>query len=150
MTTGYFHSTIFLFDRENLSFYFSLYFEGSPHQKIPRELSGGGDPAIFLCSHGKIFWWDRSGKFKNTRRKGTDQENSKKQGKKKERFFHSWKFPYSSVLVREGRTCTRAVTSPTTYWQDTKFKKYIWSTCQNADWILDKTALDVTITFVSF
>ncbi len=46
---------------------------------------------------------------------GTDQENSKKQGKnggkKKERFLHSWRFPYSSVLLREGW----AVTFPTTY-----------------------------------
>ncbi len=48
----------------------------------------------FPCSYGKIFWWDRSGKFKNTRRKGTGQENSKKEkekgkngGKKKEEIF---------------------------------------------------------------
>jgi hypothetical protein len=62
--------------------------------------------------------------------------------------LHSWRFPYSSVLLREGW----AVTFPTTYWQDTKFSKKKWSlpTGQNADWILDKTALDVTITFVSF
>jgi hypothetical protein len=32
-------------------FYFSLYFEGSPQQKIPRELCSGGDPLIFLRSH---------------------------------------------------------------------------------------------------
>ncbi len=62
----------------------------------------GEDPAIFFtfpCSHGKIFLRDESGNFKNTRRKGTDQENSKKQegkngGKKKKRFFfHMWRFP---------------------------------------------------------
>jgi hypothetical protein len=34
---------------------------------------------MFPCSHGKIFQWDESGKFENTRRKVTDQENSKKQ-----------------------------------------------------------------------
>jgi hypothetical protein len=40
-----------------------------PQQKIPRELCGGGDPAIFLRSHVpmKILF------------DGTDQENSKKQ-----------------------------------------------------------------------
>ncbi len=46
-------------------------------QKIPREPCDGGDPPIFLLSHGKIFWQDRSAKFKNTRKKGTNQENSK-------------------------------------------------------------------------
>jgi hypothetical protein len=79
-----------------------------PQQKIPRELSSGGDPAIFLCSHVPMERFFE----------GTDQENSKQGkngGKKKRRFFHSWRFPYSSVLLREGRTCTRAVTSPTTY-----------------------------------
>ncbi len=48
-----------------------------PQQKIPRELWGGGDPAIFLCSHvplKRFFWWDRSGKFKNTRRKEWKKE----------------------------------------------------------------------------
>jgi hypothetical protein len=40
----------------------------------------------------KEFSWDGSGKFRNTRRKGTDQENSKKQegkngGKKNKRFM---------------------------------------------------------------
>ncbi len=39
-----------------------------------------------------MFWWDGSGKFKNTRRKGTDHESSKNQegkngGKKKKRFL---------------------------------------------------------------
>jgi len=82
-----------------------------PQQKIPRELWVGGDPAIFLCSHvpmKRFFWWDRSGKLKNTRRKGRDQENSNKQegknGRKKKKrfifiyFLHSWRFPYSCVL----------------------------------------------------
>ncbi len=41
-------------------------------QKIPRELSGGGDPPIFLSSHGPMErFFD-----------GTDQENSKTQGGK--------------------------------------------------------------------
>ncbi len=60
---------------------------------------------MFPCSHGKIFCWDGSGKFKNTRRKGTDQENSKKQegkngGKKKKRFLCMWRF--SCVFHRSG------------------------------------------------
>ncbi len=50
--------------RENLS----LYFEGSPQQKIPRELHGGGDPVIFLHSHVPM---ERC--FD-----GTNQENSRK------------------------------------------------------------------------
>jgi hypothetical protein len=38
-----------------------------PQQKIPWELCGGGDPAIFLCSHVPMKrFFD-----------GTDQENSK-------------------------------------------------------------------------
>jgi len=46
--------------------------------------------------------------LKNTRRKGTDQENSKKQdekngGKKKKRFLHSWRFSYSGVLHGSGK-----------------------------------------------
>jgi hypothetical protein len=57
----------------------------------------GEDPAIFLCSHGKIF-------------DGMDQENSKSRGKgqirkiqknKKERkkeIVADWRFPYSCVL----------------------------------------------------
>jgi len=49
---------------------------------------------------------DKSGKLKRKR---------KEKGKKKERFFHLWRFPYSSVLLKEGHTLTRAVTSPTTY-----------------------------------
>ncbi len=77
-----------------------------PQQKIPRELCGRGrSPYIstFPCSHGKIFWWDGSGQFKNTRRKGADQEISKKQegkngAKKKKRFLHTWRFPYSCVF----------------------------------------------------
>jgi hypothetical protein len=43
-----------------------------PQQKIPRELCGGGDPAIFLHSHVPMKrFFD-----------GTDQENSKTQGGK--------------------------------------------------------------------
>jgi hypothetical protein len=34
--------------------------------------------STFLSSHEKIFEWDGSGKFKTTRRKGTDKKNSKK------------------------------------------------------------------------
>ncbi len=78
-----------------------------PQQKIPRELCSEGDPIMFPCSHGKIFCWDGSGKFKNTRRKGADQENSKKQegkngGKKKKRFLCMSRFPYSCVFHRSG------------------------------------------------
>ncbi len=73
-----------------------------PQQKITRELCSGGDRAIFLCSHGTICWWDRSGKFKNTRRKGTNKENSRKQegnngGKKEKRSVRTWRFPYWCV-----------------------------------------------------
>jgi hypothetical protein len=57
---------------KNLSFYFSLYFEGSPQQKIHRELCGGRDPTIFLCSHVLMErFFD-----------GMDDENSKTQGAK--------------------------------------------------------------------
>ncbi len=48
-----------------------------PQQKIPRELCGGGrscNISMFPCPHGKIFWWDESGKFKNTRRKECRKE----------------------------------------------------------------------------
>jgi len=65
---------------------------------------GGGDPAIFLCSHVPMErFFDE-----------TDQENSKTQGRKwdrsgikekewrkeKEEIFHvcTWRFPYSCVL----------------------------------------------------
>jgi hypothetical protein len=65
----------------------------------PRDLCCGGDPAIFLCSHvpmKRFFWWDRSRKFKNTRPKGTEQENSKKQegknGRKKKKRFYFYFF----------------------------------------------------------
>jgi hypothetical protein len=48
-----------------------LYFERDlPQQKKTTELCGGGDPAIFLCSHGKIFLWDRSGNLKTQGGKG--------------------------------------------------------------------------------
>jgi hypothetical protein len=69
-------------------------------QKIPRELCGGGDPPIFLCSHGKIFGWDGSGKFKNTRRrKGTDQEISKKPRRKEWRKEKEEIFTYMEVPI---------------------------------------------------
>jgi hypothetical protein len=82
-----------------------------PKQKIPREIRGGGEPAIFLHSHVPM---ERC--FD-----GTDQENSKTLGErgqimkvqkiKKERmeerkrrdFYCMWRFPYSScVLHRSG------------------------------------------------
>jgi hypothetical protein len=71
-------------------------------QKIPRELCGGGDPPIFLHSYvpmERFFDETDQEKLKNTRRKGTDQENFKKQegkngGKKKKKFLHTLRFPY--------------------------------------------------------
>ncbi len=66
--------------------------------------------SMFACSHGKIFlmgWIKENSKFKNTRRKGTHLENSKKQeekngGEKKKRFLSTWRFPYSCVLHWSG------------------------------------------------
>jgi hypothetical protein len=50
------------------SLFISLYIlRDLPQQKIPRELIGKGDPAIFLCSH------DPMERFFD----GTDQEKSK-------------------------------------------------------------------------
>ncbi len=74
---------------KNLSFYFSLYFEASPQQKIPRELYSGEDPVIFLHSHVPMErFFD-----------GMDQENSKKQetknGVKKKKKFCT----YLEVLI---------------------------------------------------
>jgi hypothetical protein len=47
-------------------------FRDLPKQKNPRELCGGGDPTIFLCSHIQMeIFFD-----------GTDQENSETQGGK--------------------------------------------------------------------
>jgi hypothetical protein len=61
-----------------------------------RGLCGEGDPTIFLHSRvpmERVF-------------DGTDQENSKTQGKnggnKKKRFFCKWRFPYSCVLHWSG------------------------------------------------
>jgi hypothetical protein len=72
-----------------------------PQQKISRKLSGGGDLAIFLCSHVPMErFFD-----------AMDQENSKTQGGKgqiRKIQTNSW-----SVLLRDGRT--RALTSPTIY-----------------------------------
>ncbi len=87
-----------------------------PQQKIHRELCSEGDPAIFLCSHvpmERFFDGTESGKFKNTRRKGTDQENSKKQegkngGEKKKIFLGTWRFLYLCVLDR----CPHGATFP--------------------------------------
>jgi hypothetical protein len=92
--------------RKNLSFYFSLYLEGSlPQQKIPRELcSEGGERTHYIS----MFPWkdflmgwirkiqkqkeerDRSGKFKKTRRKEWRKE-------KEEILFY---FIFKSVEVR--------------------------------------------------
>jgi len=68
-------------------------------------------------SHGKKFGQEGSRKFKNTRRKGTDQENLKKQGKigrkKKKRCVLHWLgLPFCDPPLR--RT-TRMGISPTTY-----------------------------------
>jgi hypothetical protein len=75
-----------------------------PQQKITKELCSGGDRTIFLCSHvlTEQFLMGRIRKFKNTRRKGTNQENSIKQegnngGKKEKRSLHMWGFPYWCV-----------------------------------------------------
>jgi hypothetical protein len=77
-----------------------------PQQKIPRELSGGGDPAIFLCSHVPM----------NRFLDGMDQENSEKTRRKKWRkekeeilfvfnYVHggSQTHVFSCVLHRSGR-----------------------------------------------
>ncbi len=85
-------------------------FRDLPQQKIPRELYGGEDPTIFLCSHVPMErFFD-----------GTDQENSETQegkgqirkiqekqegkngGKKKKRFLGAWRFPRLCVLHRLG------------------------------------------------
>ncbi len=66
-----------------------------PQQKIPRELWGGGDLAIFLRSHENIFLWDRSGKLKKTRRKEW-------RNKKEEILLGTSRFPHSCVLHQLG------------------------------------------------
>jgi len=51
-----------------------------PKQKITRELCGGGDPPIFLCSYvptERFFDGTDEENLKNTTRKGTDQEIEK-------------------------------------------------------------------------
>jgi hypothetical protein len=63
--------------RKNLSFYFSLYFEGSPPAEDPRELCGGGDPPMSLG-----FYVPMERFFD-----GMDQETSKAQGKGQIRNF---------------------------------------------------------------
>ncbi len=66
-------------------------FRDLPKQKNPRELCGGGDPTIFLCSHIQMeIFFD-----------GTDQENSEKRRRKewrkeKEEIFRYMEF---SILV---------------------------------------------------
>ncbi len=69
----------------------------------------------------KIFWWDRSGKFK----KKQEGKNVKNVGKKKKRSLHTWRFPYSCVLHQLRKhpramdppsgECTHVGTSTTTF-----------------------------------
>ncbi len=75
--TTKFENCTFHVSRKNLSFYFSLYFEGSPPAEDPRELCGGGDPPISLD-----FYVPMERFFD-----GMDQETSKAQGKGQIRNF---------------------------------------------------------------
>jgi hypothetical protein len=78
---------------EPLVYIFLCILRDLPQQKITRELCGGGRShyiSKFLCSHGKIFQWDGSGKFKKTR--------TKEWRKEKEEIFTTWRFPYLCVL----------------------------------------------------
>jgi hypothetical protein len=64
---------------KNLSFYFSMYFEGCPPAADLYGVMQWGGRSRYISmfpwwSHGKIFGQEGSRKFKNTRRKGTDQE----------------------------------------------------------------------------
>ncbi len=52
-------------------------------------------PDVPLFLYGKIFWWDRSGKFKKIGRKEWMKE-------KEEAFLHMWRFPYLCVLHLSG------------------------------------------------
>jgi hypothetical protein len=76
---------------EKSSLFISLCILRDLHQqKIPRELCGGGDRcyiSTFPCSHGKSFLMGWNRKIQNTRRKQTDQENSKEQEAKKKKIF---------------------------------------------------------------
>jgi hypothetical protein len=75
----------------------------------------GEIPLYFYVPMARFFDGTDKENSKTQGRKGQIRRIKKKQGKKKERFFHRWRFPYSNVLLREGRICKRAVTSPTTY-----------------------------------
>jgi hypothetical protein len=91
-----------------------------PQQKIPRELCSQGDPTIFLCSHvpmERFFDGADQENSKNTRRKVSDQENSKKQegnngGKKEKRSLRTWRFPYSCVLHWVGMPLGNTLVGP--------------------------------------
>ncbi len=81
-----------------------------PQQKIPRELCGGGDPAIFLCSHVPMERFFDGMNHENSKTQGGKQrirkfqknQEGKNGRKKKKRFLHTWRFPYSCVLDRLG------------------------------------------------
>ncbi len=103
-------SSTFLWLSQSLKtslFIYLLYFEGSPQEENPLGVMWWGRSSYistFPSSHGKIFWWDGSRKFKNIRREATDQENSKKQegkngGKKKKKILHTLRFPVYSPSV---------------------------------------------------
>ncbi len=54
-----------------------LYFEGSPLAKDPKGVLWWRRScyiSMFPCSQEKIFWWDKSGNFKKTRRKECRKE----------------------------------------------------------------------------
>jgi hypothetical protein len=100
-----------------------------PQQKIPRELCGGEDSTIFLCSHAPMErFFDEMDQTNSKTQVGKGQirriqknQEGKNGGKKKKRFLHRWRCPYSSVLHRLGTpSCdppsgepTRMGTSPT-------------------------------------
>jgi hypothetical protein len=64
-------------------------------QKIPRELCGGVDPLYFYFLMERFFAGTDQEKFKNTRKKGKDQENSKKQWRKEKQEI----FTFVEVLI---------------------------------------------------
>ncbi len=73
------YTQVSVMEEQPLLYIFVCILRDLPKQKIPRELCGGGDPTIFLRSHGKIFQGDGSGKFK--------KQEGKNGGKKKKRFL---------------------------------------------------------------
>jgi hypothetical protein len=85
-------------------------FRDLPQQKIPRELCGGGGPAIFLCSHIAMErFFDETDKensetqgAKGQIRKIQKKQEGKNGGKKKKIFLGTWRFPYLCVLHRLG------------------------------------------------